>query len=151
MTSMISSGVASISVEPSVCSAMPTPRYQVCSLVAIPGTFRVHVLRRTLVIVARYRRSHETKDGSWQWRAVRLTRWTLLALASITALVQTTANPRFAWAHVPNSSAVRGQTADWRMLGFDVHHTGYNPYETILDTTNVGKLEQAWRSNTNGP
>ncbi|HEU5382726.1 MAG TPA: PQQ-binding-like beta-propeller repeat protein [Ktedonobacteraceae bacterium] len=37
------------------------------------------------------------------------------------------------------------------MFGFDNHHTRTNPYETILDPTQIGKARQAWATPTNGP
>jgi hypothetical protein len=42
-------------------------------------------------------------------------------------------------------------TTDWSRTSFDGPRTGYNPAETILSGTNVGKLKQAWTFSLGGP
>ena len=41
-----------------------------------------------------------------------------------------------------------GSEVDWPQLGFDSGHSGYNPHETILNTSNVANLQQAWSFST---
>lgn len=41
-----------------------------------------------------------------------------------------------------------GSQVSWPQLGFDSGHSGYNPYETILNTSNVANLQQAWSFST---
>src|SRR5690242_14224292 len=40
---------------------------------------------------------------------------------------------------------------DWTTAGFGPHHRGWNPYETILSTANVGSLGLNWATALNGP
>ncbi len=39
---------------------------------------------------------------------------------------------------------------DWPMFGFDAQHTHFNPYENILNPTNVSNLVLDWSYNTGG-
>jgi hypothetical protein len=55
-------------------------------------------------------------------------------------------------AHTVSAEASSGATAnatftvctDWRELGFGPAHTGHNPYENVLNPSNVGSLELKW-------
>jgi outer membrane protein assembly factor BamB len=41
-----------------------------------------------------------------------------------------------------------GSQTNWPQLGFDAGHSGNNPYETVLNTSDVGNLQQAWSFST---
>jgi hypothetical protein len=42
------------------------------------------------------------------------------------------------------SPPAKGPLTNWAQYQFDPCHTGYNPYEFILNTSNVGKLVVNW-------
>jgi eukaryotic-like serine/threonine-protein kinase len=41
-----------------------------------------------------------------------------------------------------------GSQVNWPQLGFDSGHSGYNPHETVLNTSNVANLQLAWSFST---
>jgi outer membrane protein assembly factor BamB len=54
-----------------------------------------------------------------------------------------------------NSSGASGQAifevrTDWTQFHFDARHTGLNPYENVLDTSNVDDLVWKWEASVHG-
>ena len=50
------------------------------------------------------------------------------------------------------ASSAQAQTAtDWPTFGWDAQRTGYNPFETVLTTSNVASLRTHWATNLGGP
>ena len=64
---------------------------------------------------------------------MRLVRTTSLLVAALALLIA---------AGQPAGAA----TIDWPQFRFDGHHTGFNPFETVLNRTNVPNLRLAWQS-----
>jgi outer membrane protein assembly factor BamB len=49
------------------------------------------------------------------------------------------------------SSAQAQKSTDWPTFGWDAQRTGYNPFETVLTTSNVPSLRMHWVTDLGGP
>lgn len=49
------------------------------------------------------------------------------------------------------SSAQAQNSTDWPTFGWDAQRTGYNPFETVLTTSNVPSLRMHWATDLGGP
>ncbi len=68
--------------------------------------------------------------------------------ATTTARAHASATASFRATATAAISAYNAATASGIMLGFDPQHTHVNPYEKILNSTNVSELVQAWQAPT---
>jgi outer membrane protein assembly factor BamB/serine/threonine protein kinase len=68
--------------------------------------------------------------------------------ATATARTHATATASFLATATAASSAYNAAAANAIMLGFDPQHTHVNPYEKVLNPTNVSELVQDWKAPT---